>query len=61
MDEVGNQFEMNYVEQGLSPQQRPADTEVKQHWARIVLGWVTAWELLVLLTKTKAELRCGSM
>ena len=25
MDEVGNQFEMNYVEQGMSPQQRPAD------------------------------------
>ena len=24
-------------------------TEVKQHWARIVLGWETAWELLVLL------------
>ena len=24
-------------------------TEVKQHWARIVLRWETAWELLVLL------------
>ena len=24
-------------------------TEVKQHWARIVLGWETAWELRVLL------------
>ena len=29
-----------------------------QHWAWIVLGWVTAWELRVLLTKTKAGLRC---
>ena len=25
-------------------------TEVKHRWARIVLGWVTAWELLVALT-----------
>jgi hypothetical protein len=24
-------------------------TEVKQHWARIVLGWETAWEHRVLL------------
>ena len=24
-------------------------TEVKQHWARLVLGWVTAWEPLVPL------------
>ena len=24
-------------------------TEVKQHWARIVLGWETAWELRVPL------------
>ena len=23
-------------------------TEVKQHWAKLVLGWVTAWEYLVL-------------
>jgi hypothetical protein len=22
-------------------------TEVKQHWAKLVLGWVTAWEYLV--------------
>ena len=25
------------------------NTEVKQHWARTVLGWETAWELQVLL------------
>ena len=25
-------------------------TEVKQHWARLVLGWVTAWEHRVLLS-----------
>ena len=24
-------------------------TEVKQHWARLVLGWETAWEHRVLL------------
>ena len=24
-------------------------TKVKQRWARVVLGWVTAWELRVLL------------
>ena len=23
-------------------------TEVKQHWARLVLGWETAWEHQVL-------------
>ena len=23
-------------------------TEVKQHWAMLVLGWVTAWEYMVL-------------
>ena len=23
-------------------------TEVKQHWAKLVLGWETAWEYLVL-------------
>ena len=23
-------------------------TEVKQHWAELVLGWVTAWEYVVL-------------
>jgi hypothetical protein len=23
-------------------------TEVKQHWAALVLGWVTAWEYAVL-------------
>ena len=28
-------------------------TEVKQHWARIVLRWETAWELLVLLAFCK--------
>ena len=25
-------------------------TEVKQRWAGLVLGWVTAWEHLVLLS-----------
>ena len=25
-------------------------TEVKQRWARLVLGWVTAWEHWVLLS-----------
>ena len=25
-------------------------TEVKQHWAELVLGWVTAWEYSVLQT-----------
>ena len=25
-------------------------TEVKQHWAKLVLGWVTAWEYSVLWT-----------
>ena len=25
-------------------------TEVKQRWARLVLGWVTAWEPRVTLT-----------
>ena len=25
-------------------------TEVKQHWARLVLGWETAWEHRVLLS-----------
>ena len=29
-------------------------TEVKQRRARLVLGWVTAWESLVLLTKVFA-------
>ena len=36
-------------------------TEVKELWARIVVRWVTSWELLVLLTKTKAGLRCWSI
>jgi hypothetical protein len=27
-------------------------TEVKQHWARLVLGWVTAWESRVPLALT---------
>ena len=27
-------------------------TEVKQRWARLVLGWVTAWEHRVLLSST---------
>ena len=27
-------------------------TEVKQHWAKLVLGWVTAWEYLVSQTNT---------
>ena len=30
-------------------------TEVKQHWARIVLGWETAWDLLVLLAFYKKK------
>ena len=34
------------------------NTEVKQHRAWIVLGWETSRELQVLLTKTKAWLRC---
>ena len=29
------------------------NTEVNQHWAWLVLGWETAWEFQVLLTKTK--------
>ena len=29
-------------------------TEVKQHWARIVLGSETAWELQVLLAFSKS-------
>ena len=29
-------------------------TEVKQHWARKVLGWEAAWELLVLLVPPAA-------
>jgi len=29
--------------------------EVKQHWARIGLGWETAWELQVLLVFLKRE------
>ena len=42
----------------LNNQQRPCHvehtssrpiTEVKQHWARLVLGWETAWEHRVLL------------
>ena len=31
-----------------STRSRPI-TKVKQRWARIVLGWVTAWELRVVL------------
>ena len=27
-------------------------TEVKQHWAELVLGWVTAWEHSVLLASS---------
>ena len=26
-------------------------TKVKQHWAWLVLGWITAWEHCILLTK----------
>ena len=37
------------------------NTVVKQHKARIVLGWVSAWELLVLLSKTEAGLHCKSI
>ena len=37
------------------------NTGGKQHWASTILRWVTAWELLVLLTKTKAGLHCGSI
>ena len=52
-----NMFRLRWIF-GLTPCQRPYHvehtssrpiTEVKQHWARIVLGWETAWELLVLL------------
>ena len=32
-----------------------SNTEVKQHWAWIVLGWETAWELQVLLTKKQSR------
>ena len=31
------------------------NTEAKQYRARIVLGWMTAWELLVLLTKNQSR------
>jgi hypothetical protein len=32
-------------------------TEVKQHWARLVLGWVTAWESRVPLAFFFAKFR----
>ena len=31
------------------------NTEVKQHWVWRVLGWETAWELQVLLTKKQSR------
>ena len=37
------------------------NTEVKQHYAWIVLGSVTPWELLVLLAETEARLHCRSI
>ena len=33
-------------------------TEVKQHWARLVLGWVTAWEHRVLLAFFHLSQQC---
>ena len=38
-----------------------SNTEIMQHWARIVLGWETTWEIQVLPTKTTAGLRSESM
>ena len=36
-------------------------TEVKQHWAWIVLGWETAWELQVLLASFYVNLSLSYM
>ena len=36
-------------------------TEVRQYCAWMVLGWETGKELQLLLTKSKAGLRCGTM
>ena len=33
------------------------NTKVQQHWARIALGWKTAWKLLVLLTNPSWDLQ----
>ena len=52
------QFSDLSLPNSISPRQRPYHvertssrpiTEVKQHWAWLVLGWVTAWEHQVLL------------
>ena len=34
-------------------------TEVKQRWARLVLGWVTAWEHRVLLSSLFSTVQWG--
>ena len=36
------------------------DTEVEQHWAWILLGRETTWELQELLAKSKAGICCVS-
>jgi hypothetical protein len=36
-------------------------TEVKQHWARLVLGWVTAWESRVPLALPFCQLLSHSI
>ena len=54
-----NNFVVMRANFDLSSRQRPYHventssrpiTEVKQRWARLVLGWETAWEPLVLLS-----------
>jgi len=39
---------MSLNKQYIYTSSRPI-TEVKQRWARLVLGWVTAWEHRVML------------
>ena len=36
------------------------NTDVKQHWAKIVLRWETAWELVVLVNKPKPGFIAGA-
>ena len=50
---VPNACEMYWQKKRTSS--RPI-TEVKQHWARIVLGWETAWELQVLLAFFQSQM-----
>ena len=54
-----SQWQLLGLNFGSSPRQRPYHventssrpiTEVKERWARLVLGWVTAWEHRVLLS-----------